>query len=157
MVEDKNLQTKHSLRNICVLLFVNWLLCRWVRLSRIIVAQRFRQTEVKYLHLISKLGQRFLGVLGGKRWGHERSCRTARRDSESEATPTNGLAWKTKWNKEMRRKHGPRWIDSITPELWPGWPRAESICVDTNTAGFLRLPCLGSKSFEKKQNLSYTC
>lgn len=62
---------------------------------QLLLLRGFRQTEVKYLHL-SRLGQRFLGVLGGKRWGYERSCRTARRDSESEATPTNGLAWKTK-------------------------------------------------------------
>lgn len=156
MAEDTNLPEKPPLRNICVLLFVNWFLCRWVRLSRIIITQRFRQTEVKYLHLISRVGQRFLGFLGGMRWAYGRSCRTAQRDSKSEATPPDGLAWKTKWKKEMRRKHGPRQINSTTPELWPVWPHTESICYDTSTAQFLKSPCPGSKiSIEKTKSFLY--
>lgn len=76
----------------------------------------------KYLHLISRVGRRFLGVLGEMRWGYERSCRTARCDSKSEATPLDRVTWnKRKQGDETQTQTSVGKLRAFcgTGDLWP--------------------------------------
>ena len=61
--------------------------------QKLLSPRGFTRLWWKYLHLISRVGRRFLGVLREMRWGYERSCRTAQCDSESEDTPPDGATW----------------------------------------------------------------
>lgn len=61
--------------------------------QKLLSPRGFSRPRWKYLHLISRVGRRFLGVLREMRWGCERSCRTAQCDSKSEDTPPDGAAW----------------------------------------------------------------